>query len=119
MLLAVAVNLVRLAAEIGFRERRPFIRGELISLGIAFAARRIARRPSNESMTFGYVRAEIVAALINGPPISARADTRVSVLSVCGNSKTAARSSTPMANHNRRRTVRIMVPVAPFARKSV
>jgi cobalt-zinc-cadmium efflux system protein len=35
------------------------------SLGIAFAARRIARRPSDKAMTFGYVRAEIVAALIN------------------------------------------------------
>lgn len=35
------------------------------SLGIAFAARRIARRPSDSAMTFGYVRAEIVAALIN------------------------------------------------------
>jgi len=38
---------------------------DAISLGIAFAARRIARRPSDETMTFGYVRAEIVAALIN------------------------------------------------------
>lgn len=38
---------------------------DAISLGIAFAARRIARRPSDEVMTFGYVRAEIVAALIN------------------------------------------------------
>lgn len=35
------------------------------SLGIAFFARRIARRPSDERMTFGYVRAEIIAALIN------------------------------------------------------
>lgn len=35
------------------------------SLVIAFAARKIARRPSDEDMTFGYVRAEIVAALIN------------------------------------------------------
>ncbi|MCB1486689.1 MAG: cation transporter [Bauldia sp.] len=35
------------------------------SLGIAFMARRIARRPSDDSMTFGYVRAEIIAALIN------------------------------------------------------
>lgn len=35
------------------------------SLGITFAARRIARRPSDEAMTFGYVRAEVVAALIN------------------------------------------------------
>ena len=38
---------------------------DAVSLGIAFAARRIARRPSDETMTFGYVRAEIVAALIN------------------------------------------------------
>ncbi len=38
---------------------------DAISLGIAFAARRIARRPSDEAMTFGYVRAEVVAALIN------------------------------------------------------
>ena len=38
---------------------------DAISIGIAFAARRIARRPSDEAMTFGYVRAEIVAALIN------------------------------------------------------
>ncbi|MEQ8696057.1 MAG: cation diffusion facilitator family transporter [Bauldia litoralis] len=35
------------------------------SLGIAYIARRIARRPSDETMTFGYVRAEVVAALIN------------------------------------------------------
>ena len=38
---------------------------DAISLGIAFVARRIARRPSDETMTFGYARAEIVAALIN------------------------------------------------------
>lgn len=35
------------------------------SLVIAYGARRIARRPADTSMTFGYVRAEIVAALIN------------------------------------------------------
>ena len=35
------------------------------SLVIAFLARRIGRRPADESMTFGYGRAEIVAALIN------------------------------------------------------
>jgi cobalt-zinc-cadmium efflux system protein len=35
------------------------------SLGIAWGARRIARRPADASMTFGYARAEIVAALIN------------------------------------------------------
>lgn len=38
---------------------------DAISLVIAFAARRIARRPSDASMTFGYGRIEIVAALIN------------------------------------------------------
>ena len=38
---------------------------DAISLVIAFGARRIARRPSDEAMTFGYVRAEVVAALIN------------------------------------------------------
>jgi cobalt-zinc-cadmium efflux system protein len=35
------------------------------SLVIAFAARRIGRRPADDKMTFGYGRAEIVAALIN------------------------------------------------------
>lgn len=35
------------------------------ALGLAFGARRIARRPSNETMTFGYGRAELIAALIN------------------------------------------------------
>ena len=38
---------------------------DAISLVIAFAARKIARRPSDHLMTFGYVRAEVVAALIN------------------------------------------------------
>ncbi|WGF91131.1 cation diffusion facilitator family transporter [Marinivivus vitaminiproducens] len=35
------------------------------SLGIALFARRISRRPADERMTFGYARAEVVAALIN------------------------------------------------------
>nr|WP_280520058.1 cation diffusion facilitator family transporter [Rhizobium cremeum] len=35
------------------------------SLVIAYGARRISRRPSDKGMTFGYVRAEIVASLIN------------------------------------------------------
>lgn len=35
------------------------------SLGIAFAARRIARRDANSDMTFGFARVEIVAALAN------------------------------------------------------
>ena len=35
------------------------------ALVIAFWARRIARRPADARMTFGYARAEIVAALIN------------------------------------------------------
>ncbi len=38
---------------------------DALSLVIAFGARRIARRPASKTMTFGYVRAETVAALIN------------------------------------------------------
>ena len=38
---------------------------DALSLAIAFVARRIARRPSDEAMTFGYGRAEMVAALVN------------------------------------------------------
>lgn len=38
---------------------------DAISLGIAFFARKIARRPGHAGMTFGYGRAEIVAALVN------------------------------------------------------
>src|SRR6056297_3428557 len=38
---------------------------DMASLVIAFAARKIARRPADERMTFGYGRIEIVAALIN------------------------------------------------------
>ncbi|WP_108662599.1 cation diffusion facilitator family transporter [Acuticoccus kandeliae] len=38
---------------------------DAISLVIAFGARKIARRPANSDMTFGYGRAEVVAALIN------------------------------------------------------
>lgn len=38
---------------------------DAISLIIALVARKIARRPPDDTMTFGYGRAEIVAALIN------------------------------------------------------
>jgi cobalt-zinc-cadmium efflux system protein len=38
---------------------------DAVSLILAFAARRIARRPADAAMTFGYGRAELVAALIN------------------------------------------------------
>lgn len=38
---------------------------DAVSLGIAFLARRIARRQADSDMTFGYRRAETVAALIN------------------------------------------------------
>ncbi|MFV0360647.1 cation diffusion facilitator family transporter [Tropicimonas sp.] len=38
---------------------------DALSLVVAFAARRIARRPADADMTFGYGRAEVVAALIN------------------------------------------------------
>ena len=38
---------------------------DAMSLIIAFAARKIARRPADAEMTFGYGRAEVVAALVN------------------------------------------------------
>lgn len=38
---------------------------DAVSLVIAFAARRIARRPADAGMPYGYGRAELVAALIN------------------------------------------------------
>ncbi len=38
---------------------------DMASLLIAFAARKIARRPADKAMTFGYARIEVVAALIN------------------------------------------------------
>lgn len=38
---------------------------DAVALIIAFAARRIARRPADGAMSFGYARAEVVAALIN------------------------------------------------------
>ncbi|WP_424932905.1 cation diffusion facilitator family transporter [Amaricoccus macauensis] len=38
---------------------------DALSLVIAFFARKIARRPADARMTFGYARAEVVAALIN------------------------------------------------------
>ena len=38
---------------------------DALSLIIAFFARKIARRPADADMTFGYGRAEVVAALIN------------------------------------------------------
>ncbi|NOG31456.1 cation transporter [Halomonas sp. TBZ9] len=38
---------------------------DMAALVIAFAARKIARRPADAQMTFGYGRIEIVAALIN------------------------------------------------------
>ena len=38
---------------------------DALALVIALAARKIARRPADETMTFGYGRAEVVAALIN------------------------------------------------------
>jgi cobalt-zinc-cadmium efflux system protein len=38
---------------------------DAISLIVALAARRIGRRPADATMTFGYGRAEVVAALVN------------------------------------------------------
>lgn len=39
--------------------------GDAAALGIALFARRIGRRPANHFKTFGYKRAEVIAALIN------------------------------------------------------
>ena len=38
---------------------------DAVSLVIAFAARKLARRPRDGTMTFGYGRAEVVAAMVN------------------------------------------------------
>jgi cobalt-zinc-cadmium efflux system protein len=38
---------------------------DAVSLGVAWVARRVARRPADAKMTFGYGRAELVAALVN------------------------------------------------------
>lgn len=72
--LAIVVNLALTAAQIA----GGVISGSLalvadaihnlsdaLALLIAFGARRIARRPADAVMTFGYARAETVAALIN------------------------------------------------------
>jgi cobalt-zinc-cadmium efflux system protein len=72
--LAIAVNLILTVAQI----IGGLVAGSLaliadaihnfsdaITLVIAFGARKIARRPSDPGMTFGYGRIEIVAALIN------------------------------------------------------
>lgn len=71
---AVAVNLVLTVAQVA----GGILSGSLaliadalhnfsdaVSLLIAFGARKIARRPRDGSMTFGYGRVEVVAALIN------------------------------------------------------
>ena len=74
LLLAVGINvLLTLAQAIG-----GIISGSLsliadalhnlsdaASLGIALFARKISRRPADESKSFGYQRAEVIAALIN------------------------------------------------------
>lgn len=71
---AVAVNLALTAAQLigGLLSGSLAMIADAIhnlsdafSLIIAFFARKIARRPADGSMTFGYGRAEVVAALIN------------------------------------------------------
>ena len=72
--LAVAANLLLTIAEIagGLLSGSVALIADAVhnlsdaaSLAIAWAARRIARRPTDAAMTFGYKRAELVAALIN------------------------------------------------------
>lgn len=71
---AVAVNLLLTAAQIAGGVVSGSVAliadavhnlSDAVSLVIAFAARRIARRPADEAMTFGYARIEVVAALVN------------------------------------------------------
>ena len=38
---------------------------DAVALIVAFGGRRIARRPANAAMSFGYGRAEVIAALVN------------------------------------------------------
>lgn len=72
--LAVAVNLILTAAQVvgGLASGSVALiadamhnLSDALSLIIAFVARRIARRPANARMSFGYGRAEVVAALVN------------------------------------------------------
>ena len=56
---------------------------DMAALVIAFAARKIARRPADARMTFGYGRIEVVAALLEwGADASIAADDRYSPLEV-------------------------------------
>lgn len=72
--MAVAVNLILTVAQIvgGIVSGSVALIADAIhnlsdaaTLVIAYAARKIARRPADDTMTFGYGRAEVVAALIN------------------------------------------------------
>jgi cobalt-zinc-cadmium efflux system protein len=71
---AVAVNLVLTAAQVAGGIAAGSVAliadavhnlSDAVSLVIAFAARRIARRAATPEMSFGYGRAEVVAALVN------------------------------------------------------
>jgi len=71
---AVAINLALSVAEIigGLLSGSVALIADAVhnlsdatALAIAWGARRIARRPTDATMTFGYKRAELVAALIN------------------------------------------------------
>lgn len=74
VLLAIVINLVLTVAQVvggALSGSLALIADALhnfsdaIALVIAFGARKIGRRPRDESMTFGYGRIEVVAALIN------------------------------------------------------
>ena len=71
---AVAVNLLLTVVQIGGGVLAGSLAlvadaihnlSDAVALGLAYVARRIARRPADHTMTFGYGRAEIVAALAN------------------------------------------------------
>lgn len=74
VLLAIVINLVLTVAQVvggALSGSLALVADALhnfsdaIALVIAFGARKIGRRPRDESMTFGYGRIEVVAALIN------------------------------------------------------
>ena len=86
---AVATNLVLTAAQVAGGLMAGSVAliadamhnlSDALALIIAFAARRIARRPAHPGMSFGYGRAEVVAALVNYTD----ADRHLPVAGLCG-----------------------------------
>src|SRR3546814_17930828 len=67
---SVTAALIRNSASLGTPKRVSlredwYNLNDAASLGLALFARKISRRPAHKGMTFGYSRAEVIAALIN------------------------------------------------------